>query len=107
MSGHELIEADVPGAGRLVRVTAPFDKAVEALRARGARAPIALAELAAARVRAGAASPLCSPGAFVAEAVLYRRGMPVMVVRSSPLLDLQAARAAAAAHDEGREIRFG
>ena len=88
--------------GRILRVDAPFDEAVTALRQAGCRYPISVSDLARARIEKGQSHSLSQNGSYTREGVLYFQDAHPILALNSPLLDLRLAKQAVQANREGR-----
>lgn len=88
--------------GKILRVDAPFDEALTALRQAGCRYPIPVKDLAAARMEKGKGHSLSQNGSYTREGVLYFQDTPPILALNSPLLDLRLASQAVQANREGR-----
>ena len=96
-------EAQVKDLGKVVRVTEPFDKALQTLEQQGIRTPINARDLAYARIQEGRASPLCNCGSYVREGVLYVPDK-TLFIRNSLLLRKKVSEQAVEAHRSGNEF---
>jgi hypothetical protein len=96
------LETEVEGLGRILRVDAPFDEALEQLRLSEVRYPITAKDLAYSRMQKGKRSPLCSNGSYTREGFLYAKDSPVLLALASPLLNLNLAREATQANRDGK-----
>ncbi|MDP2925397.1 MAG: hypothetical protein Q8N99_03430 [Nanoarchaeota archaeon] len=89
-----VLEAEVEGLGRILRVDAPFEEALEQLKLSEVKYPITTRDLAYSRMQKGKRSSLSSNGSYTREGFLYVKDNPVLVSLASPLLDLRLARKA-------------
>jgi hypothetical protein len=85
-------------SGRILRVDAPFDEALQTLRQAGCRYPISAEQLANARMKKGKRHSLSTNGSYTRHGFVYLRGEAPLIALDSPLLDLRLARKATQAN---------
>lgn len=91
-------QVSIEGIGKLVRVTAPFNEALDTLNKAGSQKIVSFCDLAKARLFAGKNHLLCKADSFSSEAVVYTADNTTYFVRNSPLLDISIAHKVAPVH---------
>lgn len=89
-------------SGRILRVDAPFDEALQTLRQAGCRYPISAEQLAKARMEKGKEHSLSTNGSYTRHGFIYLKGENPLIALNSPLLDLRLAKQATQANREGK-----
>ncbi len=89
-------------SGKILRVNAPFDEALPALKQSGCKYPISARDLAYARMEKGKEHSLNTNGSYTKHGFLYLKGENPLVALNSPLLESSLAIHATQANRDGR-----
>jgi hypothetical protein len=95
---------NIDGIGKLTRVTAPFNEAIETLEKAGAKKIVSFRDLALARLQKGKNHLVFKIDSFSSEAVVYTADNTTYFLRNSPLLDIPLANKAAPAYRELEDL---
>ena len=87
-------EAEIKEFGKIYKTDAPFDQALKALKEMGIPRLITTRDLAYTRIKRGKNSSLCKEGSYTRHGLEYAAQKPVLLNRTSSLLNLKLARKA-------------
>ncbi len=98
------LEAEIENLGRILYIEAPFDKALEIITSNGNEF-ISARNLAYARTQEDSQHSLSRYGSYIKEGDIYipNKSPQILLIRNSPLLQLELAKEAVKAHQSGKE----